>query len=139
MKKKYSTILVACAVFALIVAAIVLIAGRTTTLEFSDLMPKKPKPESCQIICATTEGMNAIVLREADLEALVSVLESVEYVKAGSYDSVMEGTIYHAYFASQGEEIFSMHISDLGKVYIGKTAYDFSPNVISSYLETVLP
>ena len=40
MKKKYSTILVACAVFALIVAAIVLIAGRTTTLEFSDLMPK---------------------------------------------------------------------------------------------------
>ena len=139
MKKKYSTILIACVFLVLIVAAILLIAGRTTTLELSDLMPKKQKPESCQIICVTTEDTKSKVIRDADLEVLMSVLESVEYVKTGSYDSVMEGTVYHLYFDTQGEETFSMHVSNLGKVYIGKTAYDFSPNVISDHLETILP
>ena len=139
MKKKYVTILAACAVLVLIIAAIFLIVGRTTTLELSDLMPQKQKPESCQIICATTEDVQSVIVREADLEALLSVLDSVEYVKVGGYGSIMEGTVYHLYFSAQGEEIFSMHISDLGKAYIDETAYDFSPNVISEYLETILP
>ena len=76
---------------------------------FSDIVPNSELFESCQIIC--TDG--AKVLTNNELSALVSELEQLQYYNRGSYDNVMEGNVYIAFFTSQQTGTVEVHISDV--------------------------
>ena len=105
---------------------------------FSDIVPNSELFESCQIIC--TDG--AKVLTNNELSALVSELEQLQYYNRGSYDNVMEGNVYIAFFTSQQTGTVEVHISDAGKIYINSICYEFAsgiePNQVSSHLEALL-
>ena len=125
----------------LVVIAAFLLVDRMIPKEFEDLCPNMQKPEACRILYAAADGSNMITLAGAELEELLSVLERLDYYKGGSYGSVMEGNNCHLFFSAQGEEQFTLHVSDAGKVYTQSSYYDFAPGVspttLSSYLQTL--
>lgn len=135
--KGYQKIILTIAVVALVGLAVLLVADRLIPKSFSDLCPAADKLESCRILYAA-DGTQSEALTGGDLADLTAKLESVSYIKEGTYDSVMEGRVYILFFAAQGKEVFRMEISDAGKVYIGKWCYAIEPAVLSGYLEMVL-
>lgn len=141
MRKKSShatVVFVAIAVLLLAVAAFLLV-DFTSEKAFSDLCQDIEQYDSCKIFCVMVDREEEIVLTGDVFDAFVSRLEQQKYYKRGSYDNIMEGTIYHIFFSSKQADPFEMIVSDLGKVYIGSNYYEFSsdanPKVISSYIE----
>ena len=140
MKKKalLINILLTIAIIALVIAAILLMIDRTSAKSFSDIVPNGELFESCQIICAD----GAKVLTDSELDDLIGQLEQLQYYNRGSYDNVMEGNIYSAFFASQQTGTEEVHISDTGKIYTNSICYEFAsgvdPHRISSLLEVLL-
>lgn len=135
MKKK---ILVTVAAVILIAIAVFLLADRMIPKAFSNLCPNIERLESCQIIGIVADESKSAMLKEDGLDALLSELESIKYSKQGTYGSVMEGNIVTLFFSAKGEEVFSMHISDTGKVYIGNWCYEVASSGLSDYMKTVL-
>ena len=139
MKKKalLINILLTIAIIALVIAAILLMIDRTSAKSFSDIVPNGELFESCQIICAD----GAKVLTDSELDSLMDQLGQLQFYNRGSYDNVMEGNIYSAFFASQQTGTVEVHISDTGKIYTHSTCYEFAsgvdPRSISSYLEAI--
>ena len=140
MKKKslLISILLSIALIVLLTAAILLLIDRTSAKNFSDIVPKAELLDSCQVICADGDK----VLTNDELDGFLSQLDQLQYYKRGSYGNVMEGNVYHAFFASQQTGAVEIHISDAGKIYTNSTCYEFAPEadpqIISSYLEALL-
>lgn len=122
--------------------AIYLLIDFSTPKSFSDLNGNVRQIDSCKIICVTPDDIDEISLAYADLDGLLSQLEHLRYYKRGYYGSIMEGNLCHLFFFSEKQEMFSMTVSDLGKIYIGSTCYELgsevNPEILTNYIKILL-
>ena len=140
MKKKtfFTSLVLLIGVAALLAVTVILLHDRISVKSFSNLVLDVNRIESGRIICA--DGQK--VLTDEELEELLSRLEQLQYYKQGSYDDVMEGNVYHAFFSYRQTDPVEIHISDAGKVYVGENCYEFAPGtdpqIISRYLAKLM-
>lgn len=129
-------------VCAVIAIAICLLIDYASAKSFSDLNANANRIDACEITCVTPDRIDGRSITGDDLDALLSQLESFKYYKRGFYGSTMEGNLTHLFFFSEKRELFSMTVSDMGKIYIGSTYYelgsDVKPESLSNCITMVL-
>lgn len=126
----------------LAVIAAYLVIDFAVPKSFSDLSANAKGIDACEIVCVTPDSIDEISLVGDDLDGLLSQLEHLKYYKRGYYGSIMEGNLCHLIFFSEKQEVFSLIVSDLGKIYVGSTYYelgsDVKPEILSSYINMLL-
>ena len=121
-KKKWIVIAVA---VLLALTAVLLIIQRTIPMELSDLMPEGFQPEQCRVLYS--DWMDSMELTEAELQTLLTHLESLEYRYDGRVPGgIMTGKLYHlSFFQPKPDGLVNIFVTTrLGIVYMNDREYE---------------